>query len=128
MRISEQALTFDDVLLVPAHSEILSREVDLSTQITRDISLNILILSSAMDTVTVFLPVKSVGVMGDARKYDYVVTLRAVETIVFMIARWAHLPYDFLEIVSNRIINEVQGISRVTYDISGKPPATIEWE
>lgn len=77
---------------------------------------------------TVFLPVKSVGVMGDARQYDYVVALRAVETIDFMTARWAHLPYDFLEIVSNRIINEVQGISRVTYDISGKPPATIEWE
>ena len=77
---------------------------------------------------TVFLPVKSVGVMGDARKYDYVVALRAVETIDFMTARWAHLPFDFLEQVSNRIINEVEGISRVTYDISSKPPATIEWE
>ncbi|WP_144393805.1 glutamine-hydrolyzing GMP synthase [Pleionea sediminis] len=77
---------------------------------------------------TVFLPVKSVGVMGDARKYDYVVSLRAVETIDFMTARWAHLPYDFLEHVSNRIINEIDGISRVTYDISSKPPATIEWE
>ena len=77
---------------------------------------------------TVFLPIKSVGVMGDGRRYDYVVALRAVETIDFMTARWAHLPYDFLELVSNRIINEVQGISRVTYDISGKPPATIEWE
>jgi GMP synthase (glutamine-hydrolysing) len=77
---------------------------------------------------TVFLPVRSVGVMGDARKYDYVVSLRAVETIDFMTARWAHLPYDFLEKVSNRIINEVDGISRVTYDISSKPPATIEWE
>ncbi|MCO7227449.1 glutamine-hydrolyzing GMP synthase [Pleionea sp. CnH1-48] len=77
---------------------------------------------------TVFLPVKSVGVMGDARKYDYVVSLRAVETIDFMTARWAHLPYEFLELVSNRIINEVDGISRVTYDISSKPPATIEWE
>jgi len=76
----------------------------------------------------VFLPVKSVGVMGDARKYDYVITLRAVETIDFMTARWARLPYDFLETVSNRIINEVDGISRVTYDISSKPPATIEWE
>ncbi|MCX4187440.1 glutamine-hydrolyzing GMP synthase [Methylophaga sp. OBS4] len=77
---------------------------------------------------TVFLPVKSVGVMGDGRRYDYVVALRAVETIDFMTARWAHLPYDFLDLVSRRIINETTGISRVTYDISGKPPATIEWE
>jgi GMP synthase (glutamine-hydrolysing) len=76
----------------------------------------------------VFLPVRSVGVMGDGRRYDYVVALRAVETIDFMTARWAHLPYDFLDLVSRRIINEVSGISRVTYDISGKPPATIEWE
>lgn len=76
----------------------------------------------------VFLPVKSVGVMGDARKYDWVVSLRAVETIDFMTARWAHLPYDLLGRVSNRIINEIDGISRVVYDISGKPPATIEWE
>jgi GMP synthase (glutamine-hydrolysing) len=76
----------------------------------------------------VFLPVKSVGVMGDGRRYDYVIALRAVETIDFMTARWAHLPYDFLDQVSRRIINEVEGISRVTYDISGKPPATIEWE
>jgi len=76
----------------------------------------------------VFLPVKSVGVMGDGRRYDYVIALRAVETIDFMTARWAHLPYDFLDLVSRRIINEVPGVSRVTYDISGKPPATIEWE
>ena len=77
---------------------------------------------------TVFLPVKSVGVVGDARRYEFVVSLRAVETIDFMTARWAHLPYEFLEVVSNRIINEISGISRVTYDISSKPPATIEWE
>ena len=76
----------------------------------------------------VFLPVKSVGVMGDGRRYDHVVSLRAVETVDFMTARWARLPYEFLDHVSRRIINEVQGVSRVTYDISGKPPATIEWE
>ncbi|ORU93666.1 MAG: glutamine-hydrolyzing GMP synthase [Cycloclasticus sp. symbiont of Bathymodiolus heckerae] len=76
----------------------------------------------------VFLPIKSVGVTGDGRRYEYVIALRAVETIDFMTARWAHLPYDFLGHVSNRIINEISGISRVTYDISGKPPATIEWE
>lgn len=76
----------------------------------------------------VFLPVKSVGVVGDNRKYDYVIALRAVETIDFMTARWAHLPYEFLDHVSRRIINEISVISRVTYDISGKPPATIEWE
>jgi GMP synthase (glutamine-hydrolysing) len=76
----------------------------------------------------VFLPVKSVGVMGDVRRHDYVIALRAVETIDFMTARWARLPYDFLDRVAHRVINEVPGISRVVYDISGKPPATIEWE
>ena len=76
----------------------------------------------------VFLPVKSVGVVGDNRQYEYVIALRAVETIDFMTAHWAHLPYDFLGLVSNRIVNEVAGVSRVVYDISGKPPATIEWE
>jgi len=76
----------------------------------------------------VFLPVRSVGVMGDGRRYDYIIALRAVETVDFMTAHWAHLPYEFLDLVSRRIINEVPGISRVTYDISGKPPATIEWE
>jgi GMP synthase (glutamine-hydrolysing) len=77
---------------------------------------------------TVFLPVKSVGVVGDVRRYAHVVSLRAVETIEFMTAKWAHLPYDFLARVSSRIINEIPGTSRVTYDISSKPPATIEWE
>ena len=76
----------------------------------------------------VFLPVKSVGVVGDNRAYDYVIALRAVVTVDFMTATWAHIPYDILQHISNRIINEVRGISRVTYDISGKPPATIEWE
>jgi GMP synthase (glutamine-hydrolysing) len=76
----------------------------------------------------VFLPVKSVGVVGDARAYEWVIALRAVETIDFMTAHWAHLPYEFLGRVSNRIINELRGVSRVVYDISGKPPATIEWE
>ncbi|MBJ7515952.1 MAG: glutamine-hydrolyzing GMP synthase [Stenotrophomonas sp.] len=76
----------------------------------------------------VFLPVKSVGVVGDARAYEWVIALRAVETIDFMTAHWSHLPYEFLGTVSNRIINELRGVSRVVYDISGKPPATIEWE
>nr|MBO2489389.1 GMP synthase (glutamine-hydrolyzing) [Gammaproteobacteria bacterium] len=76
----------------------------------------------------VFLPVRSVAVMGDGRRYDYVIALRAVETVDFMTARWARLPYEFLDLVARRITNEVHGISRVVYDISGKPPATIEWE
>lgn len=76
----------------------------------------------------VFLPVKTVGVTGDGRRYEHVIALRAVETTDFMTARWAHLPYELLEEVSQRIINETEGVSRVVYDISSKPPATIEWE
>ncbi len=76
----------------------------------------------------VYLPVNSVGVMGDGRRYEPMMALRAVKTVDFMTAHWAHLPYEFLDLVSRRIINEVPGISRVVYDISGKPPATIEWE
>jgi GMP synthase (glutamine-hydrolysing) len=78
--------------------------------------------------MAIFLPVRSVAVMGDGRRYDWVIALRAVETVDFMTAHWARLPYDFLDVVARRIVNEVQGVSRVVYDISGKPPATIEWE
>ena len=76
----------------------------------------------------VLLPVQSVGVMGDARTYDDVLAVRAVETEDFMTADWSHLPYDVLARISSRVINEVRGINRVVYDISSKPPATIEWE
>ena len=76
----------------------------------------------------VFQPIKSVGVVGDGRRYAWVIALRAVETVDFMTARFAHLPYELIETVSNRIMNEIKDVSRVTYDVSSKPPATIEWE
>ncbi len=83
---------------------------------------------SVSQAFAVYLPVRSVGVTGDQRRYEHVVAVRAVETVDFMTARWAHLPHAFLDRISNRIINEISGVSRVVYDISGKPPATIEWE
>lgn len=108
----------------PDYVELLQLADDIFIQELRNNGL----YDEVSQAFAVFLPVRSVGVMGDGRRYDYVIALRAVETIDFMTARWAHLPYDFLERVSTRIINEIDGISRVTYDISGKPPATIEWE
>jgi GMP synthase (glutamine-hydrolysing) len=90
--------------------------------------INFNLYDSVDQAFAVFLPIKSVGVTGDERRYDYVIALRAVETIDFMTARWARLPNDFLDHVSNRIMNEIKRVSRVVYDISGKPPSTIEWE
>jgi len=107
-----------------SHAELLRRADDI---FIRELKVQGL-YDGVSQAFAVFLPVKSVGVMGDGRRYDYVIALRAVETVDFMTARWSRLPYEFLDHVSRRIINEVPGISRVTYDISGKPPATIEWE
>ena len=106
------------------YADILRCADDIFIHALRDFGL----YDQVSQAFAVFLPVRSVGVRGDARYYEYVIALRAVETIDFMTARWAHLPFEFLEYISSRILNEVAGLSRVTYDISGKPPATIEWE
>ena len=108
----------------PEYAELLAKADHIFIQELRNAGL----YDKVSQAFAVFLPVKSVGVVGDARAYEWVIALRAVETIDFMTAQWAHLPYDFLDLVSRRIINELRGISRVVYDISGKPPATIEWE
>jgi len=108
----------------PEYAELLARADAIFIEELRNAGL----YDKTSQAFAVFLPVKSVGVVGDARAYEWVIALRAVETIDFMTAHWAHLPYEFLGEVSNRIINELPGISRVVYDISGKPPATIEWE
>ena len=106
------------------YAELLARADDIFIDELRRADL----YDKTSQAFAVFLPVKSVGVVGDARAYEWVIALRAVETVDFMTAHWAHLPYEFLGTVSNRIINELRGVSRVVYDISGKPPATIEWE
>jgi GMP synthase (glutamine-hydrolysing) len=108
----------------PEYVELLQRADDIFIGELRAADL----YDKVSQAFAVFLPVKSVGVVGDARAYEWVIALRAVETVDFMTAHWVHLPYDFLGKVSNRIINELRGISRVVYDVSGKPPATIEWE
>ena len=108
----------------PEYAELLSKADHIFIEELRRADL----YDKVSQAFAVFLPVKSVGVVGDARAYEWVIALRAVETIDFMTAHWAHLPHDFLGNVSNRIINELRGVSRVVYDISGKPPATIEWE
>jgi GMP synthase (glutamine-hydrolysing) len=108
----------------PDYVELLQRADDIFIAELRAANL----YDKVSQAFAVFLPVKSVGVVGDARAYEWVIALRAVETVDFMTAHWAHLPHEFLGKVSNRIINELRGISRVVYDISGKPPATIEWE
>ena len=108
----------------PGYADVLRDADAIFIQELRDANL----YDQVSQAFAVYLPVKSVGVVGDTRRYEHVIALRAVETIDFMTARWARLPYEFIEHVSNRIINEIAGVSRVVYDISSKPPATIEWE
>ncbi len=108
----------------PSYADVLREADAIFIQELRDTGL----YDQVSQAFAVYLPVKSVGVVGDARRYEHVIALRAVETIDFMTARWAHLPYEFIEHVSNRIINEIAAVSRVVYDVSSKPPATIEWE
>jgi len=108
----------------PEYAELLARADAIFIEELRKADL----YDQVSQAFAVFLPIKSVGVVGDSRAYEWVIALRAVETTDFMTAHWAHLPHEFLGTVSNRIINELSGISRVVYDISGKPPATIEWE
>jgi GMP synthase (glutamine-hydrolysing) len=108
----------------PSYADVLREADAIFIQELRDADL----YDQVSQAFAVYLPVKSVGVVGDARRYEHVIALRAVETIDFMTARWAHLPYEFIEHVSNRIINEIAAVSRVVYDVSSKPPATIEWE
>ena len=108
----------------PSYADVLREADAIFMQELRDADL----YDQVSQAFAVYLPVKSVGVVGDARRYEHVIALRAVETIDFMTARWARLPYEFIEHVSNRIINEIAAVSRVVYDVSSKPPATIEWE
>jgi GMP synthase (glutamine-hydrolysing) len=104
--------------------EILQNADDIYVQMLKDYHL----YDEVWQAGAILLPVKSVGVMGDERTYDYTIALRAVTSTDAMTADWAHLPYEFLSKVSNEIINKVKGVNRVVYDISSKPPATIEWE
>jgi GMP synthase (glutamine-hydrolysing) len=116
--------------VVPKYAELLQRADAIFMEELRNTcdAAGVSWYDKVAQAFAVFLPVRSVGVMGDGRTYDFVVALRAVQTTDFMTAHWAELPYDLLGRVSNRIINEVRGINRVVYDVSSKPPATIEWE